>query len=233
MDLKTVSLSLSSTDLSKILRKFFIEVKTEKGQALTPSVLTGTRAAINRHLTCATHALSRSALHLARQRIHICQQNVWSEGQAIYETMRSYIQAGDMHKLNRYFMEGQNTVGVWKNAERLVEIIAFLCVFILLVVVERDGGSLQGSHLEKRKQKTDDTGARYVRTIWPCVLIIIKNQMTFVGHIVYLCPSQHHLHSRSARAQIMLLGPQVNYIPPKVMWLSYCATSARWIWDDR
>ena len=67
--------------------------------------------------------------------------------------MRSYIQAGDMHKLNRYFMEGQNTVGVWKNAERLVEIIAFLCVFILLVVVERDDGSLQGSHLKKRKKK--------------------------------------------------------------------------------
>ena len=50
-------------------------------------------------------------------------------------------------------MEGQNTVGVLKNAERLVEIIAFLCVFILLVVVERDDGSLQGSHLKKRKKK--------------------------------------------------------------------------------
>ena len=49
MDLKTVS----PTDLSEILRKFFAEVKTEKGQALTPSVLTGIRAAIHRHLTCA------------------------------------------------------------------------------------------------------------------------------------------------------------------------------------
>ena len=41
------------------------------------------------------------------------------------------------------------------------------------------------------------------------------NQMNFVGHIVYLCPSQHHLHPRSARAQMMLLGPQVNYMPSK------------------
>ena len=49
VDLKTVS----PTDLSEILRKFFAEVKTEKGQALTPSVLTGIRAAIHRHLTCA------------------------------------------------------------------------------------------------------------------------------------------------------------------------------------
>ena len=39
--------------------------------------------------------------------------------------------------------------------------------------------------------------------------------MTSVGHIVYLCPSQHHLRPRSARAQIMLLGPQINYMPSK------------------
>ena len=42
-----------SDGLSEILRKFFAEVKTEKGQALTPSVLTGIRAAIHHHLTCA------------------------------------------------------------------------------------------------------------------------------------------------------------------------------------
>ena len=47
VDLKTVS----PTDLSEILRKFFAEVKTEKGQALTPSALTGIRAAIHHHLT--------------------------------------------------------------------------------------------------------------------------------------------------------------------------------------
>ena len=39
--------------MSEILRKFFAEVKTEKGQALTPRALTGIRAAIHRHLTCA------------------------------------------------------------------------------------------------------------------------------------------------------------------------------------
>ena len=31
------------------------------------------------------------------------------------------------------------------------------------------------------------------------------NQMTLVGHIVYLCPSKHRL----------LLGPQINYMPSK------------------
>ena len=41
------------------------------------------------------------------------------------------------------------------------------------------------------------------------------NQMNFVGHIVYLCPPQHHLHRRSARVQMILLGPQINYMPSK------------------
>ena len=62
-DLKTVS----PTD------KFFAKVKTEKGQALTPSALTGITAAIHCHLTRAS--LSRNK-HFARQRIHIFQHNV-------------------------------------------------------------------------------------------------------------------------------------------------------------
>ena len=53
VDLKTVNKKVSPTDLSEILQKFFAEVGTEKGQALTPSVLTGIRATIHRHLTCA------------------------------------------------------------------------------------------------------------------------------------------------------------------------------------
>ena len=44
---------VSPTALSKILRKFFAEGKTDKGQALTPSALTGIRAAIHHHLICA------------------------------------------------------------------------------------------------------------------------------------------------------------------------------------
>ena len=40
------------------------------------------------------------------------------------------------------------------------------------------------------------------------------NQMTFVGHIIYMCPSKDPLHprSRSAWVQMMLLGPQMNSI---------------------
>ena len=49
VDLKTVD----KKELNKILRTFYAEVKTEEGQALTPSALTGIRAAIHRHLTSA------------------------------------------------------------------------------------------------------------------------------------------------------------------------------------
>ena len=42
---------------------------------------------------------------------------------------KSSIQSGDMQKLNRYFMERQNTDGVWKDAEKLVEFIWFSLCF--------------------------------------------------------------------------------------------------------
>ena len=71
MDLKTVN----ATDLSEILRKFFAEVKTEKGQALTPSALNGIRAAIHRHLTCAP--LSRN--------INILQDSEFTSANKMFE----------------------------------------------------------------------------------------------------------------------------------------------------
>ena len=58
MDLKTVS----PMDLSEILWEFFTEVETEKGQALTPSVWTGIRAAIHHHLTCAPFSQNINSL---------------------------------------------------------------------------------------------------------------------------------------------------------------------------
>ena len=63
---------------------------------------------------------------------------------------KSSIQSGGIKKLDQYFMEGQNKDGIWKNAEKLVEFICFRCVFILLAVAERDGGSLQDRHLKQK-----------------------------------------------------------------------------------
>ena len=128
MDLKTVG----PRGLNKILQTFFAEVKTEKGQALTARSLTGIRAAIHRHLTCSP--LSRN--------IHILQDSEFISAQKMFEAKpklftkeknakpkhKSSIQSGHMQKLSRYFMEGQNMDGFWKNAEKLVEFIWFsLC----------------------------------------------------------------------------------------------------------
>ena len=79
VDLKTVS----ATDLSEILRKFFAKVKTEKGQALTPSALTGIRAAIHRHLTCAP--LSRN--------INILQDSEFMSANKMFEAKAKLFEA--------------------------------------------------------------------------------------------------------------------------------------------
>ena len=175
-----------SNRLDWILRKFFAELKTEKGQVLIPSVLTGIRAAIHRHLTCAPLGQNK---HFARQRIRVFQQNVWSEGQAIYETMRN-------QNTNYLFSQEicRNWIDTsWKGGTRTafgkmrrsgLSLFGFRCVFILLVVAERDDGSLQNNHL-KQKLMTLEL-VTYVCTIWPWILIIMIIKWLLS---VYLCPS--------------------------------------------
>ena len=75
-----------------------------------------------------------------------------------------------MQKLNQYFMEGQNKDGVWKNAEKLVEFIWFSLYFYVACRCREGWRELTRQSFET---KTDDIGAGYVGTIWPCVLIII------------------------------------------------------------
>ena len=146
--LKTVG----PTDLSEILQKFFAEVKTEKGQALTPSALTGIRAAIHRHLTCTL--LSRN--------INILQDSKFMSANKMFEAKaklftkendakpkhKSSIQSGDMQKLNQYFMEGQNTHSIWKDAEKLVEFIWFSLCFHFARRGREGWRELTSSHLK-------------------------------------------------------------------------------------
>ena len=135
--------------MSENLRKFFAEVKTEKGQALTPSVLTGIRAAIHRHLTCPPLSQNiniltgiRAAIHrhltsapLSRN-INVCQDSESMSANRMsvkakaklftkennvnqnknYDSVRRH--AGIELILHQYFMEGQNTESVWKEAEK-------------------------------------------------------------------------------------------------------------------
>ena len=102
-DLHTVS----PTELNGILRKFFAEVKTNKKTDLTPSALTGIRAAIHRTIT--GQPISRS--------INILKDVEFTQANKMFEVVcKSYykrgnpkpqhknpIEAGDMEKLNSYF----------------------------------------------------------------------------------------------------------------------------------
>ena len=128
-----------------------------------PSALTGIRAAIHRHLTCAP--LSRN--------INILQDSEFMSANKMFEAKaklftkennakpkhKSSIQSGDMQKLNRYFMEGQNTDGVWKDAETLVEFIWFSLCFHF---ARRGREGWRELTRQSFEIKTDYTGARYI-----------------------------------------------------------------------
>ena len=154
MNLKTVC----PTDLTEILRKFFVEVKQRKANIYSKCI----RAAIHRHLTCAP--LSRNK-HLARQRIHIDPPTKCLKRRPSYlrhnakPEHKSYIQSGDMQKLDRYLMEGQNTDGVWKNAEKLVEFIWFSLCFHF---ARRDREGWR-EHLKQKVMTLDAVTYAYVR----------------------------------------------------------------------
>ena len=52
---------------------------------------------------------------------------LFTKGQNVKSKHKPSIEYGDMEKLNKYFMEGQNN-GIWRNPEKLVEFVWFsLC----------------------------------------------------------------------------------------------------------
>ena len=159
VDLKTVS----PTDLSEILRTFYTDVKTEKDQALTPSALTGIRAAIHHHLTCAPLSRNINILQdsefMSANKIFEEKANLFTEENNAKPRHKSSIQSGDMQKFNRYFMEGQNKDSVWKDAEKLVEFIWFSLCFHF---ARRGREGWRELTRQSFEIETDDTGARYV-----------------------------------------------------------------------
>ena len=118
--------TIDKKELNKILRKFYAQVKTEKGQALTPSALTRIRAAIHRHLTSAP--LSRNVNILQDSDcMSEAKANLFTKEPNVKPKRKPSIEYGDMEKLNKYFMEGKNH-GIWRNPEKLVEFVWFsLC----------------------------------------------------------------------------------------------------------
>ncbi|KXJ24868.1 hypothetical protein AC249_AIPGENE6785 [Exaiptasia diaphana] len=122
VDLKTIA----PKELNEVLRKFYAEVKTEKGQPLSPSALTGIRAAIHRHLTSAplsrdVNILQDSAF-MSANKMFEAKAKLFTKEMNVKPKHKQSIDSGDMEKLNNYFMEGQNKNGVWENREKLIDI---------------------------------------------------------------------------------------------------------------
>jgi len=99
VDLKTIS----PTHFDEFLRKFFAEVKIEKGQALTPSALTGIRAAIHRHLTCAPLSRNISILQdsklMSANKMFEAKAKLFTKENNAKPKYKSSIQSGDMQKI--------------------------------------------------------------------------------------------------------------------------------------
>ena len=126
VNLKTVS----PTDLSEILRKFFTEVNTEKGKALTPCESTGINSAPSN--LCSTQP---KHYHFVIQRIHVCQQNVWSEGQAVCKRKQCKTKAQIIYWVMRHakiesILHGRAEHG--QHLERCGEVSWVYLVFFVL-----------------------------------------------------------------------------------------------------
>lgn len=144
--------TVSPTDLRENLWTFFAEVKTEKAQALTPSAMSGIRAAIHRHLTCAPLSWN----------INISQGSKFTFANKMFE-----VKAKLFYEWKQCKTKTQIVYLVWRHVEiesilhgraehgrcleRCREVswvyLVFHCVFTLLALAERNGRGLQGSHL--------------------------------------------------------------------------------------
>ena len=157
---------VTPVELNELLRKFYAEVKSEKGQPLTPSTLTGIRAAIHRQLTSAPISRSMNIMQdsefLSANKMFEAKCKLYTKEMNPKPTHKSSIAAGDMLKLRGYFSEGLDSNNSWADPERLLQFVWFSLCFHF-------GRRGREGWRELSKQsfgiKTDDSGARYVTEI--------------------------------------------------------------------
>ena len=115
--------TVSPTDLNEILLKFFAKVKT-------PSALTGIRAAIHRHLTCAP--LSRNINILQDSESMSANKMFEAKSKLCYERKRCETKTQIIYSVRRqvgieWILHGRVEHGWW--LEKLVEFIWFSSCF--------------------------------------------------------------------------------------------------------
>ena len=124
---------VTPVELNELLRKFYAEVKSEKGQPLTPSTLTGIRAAIHRQLTSAPISRSMNIMQdsefLSANKMFEAKCKLYTKEMNPKPTHKSSIAAGDMLKLRGYFSEGLDSNNSWADPERLLQFVWFSLCF--------------------------------------------------------------------------------------------------------
>ena len=124
---------VTPAELNEILRKFYAEVKSEKGQPLTPSTLTGIRAAIHRQLTSAPISRGMNILQdsefISANKMFEAKCKLYTKEMNPKPAHKSSIAAGDMLKLRCYFSEGLDSNNYWADPERLLQFVWFSLCF--------------------------------------------------------------------------------------------------------
>ena len=118
---------VTPVELNELLRKFYAEVTSEKGQPLTQSTLTGSRAAIHRQLTSAPISRSMNIMQdsefLSANKMFEAKCKLYTKEMNPKPTHKSLIAAGDMLKLRGYFSEGLDSNNSWADPERLLQFV--------------------------------------------------------------------------------------------------------------
>lgn len=153
---------ITPEQLNQVLRKFYAEVKSEKGQPLTPSALTGIRAAIHRHITSAPLSRNMNILQdsdfMSANKMFESKTKLFTKDNNVKPQHKASIETGDMEKIAKYFREGQSD-GVWTSNERLLEFVWFTICFHF-GRRGREGWRELTKH--SFEIKSDDRGVRYL-----------------------------------------------------------------------
>ena len=155
IDFKTVS----EERLNELLRKFYAEVKTEKKGMLTPSALTGIRAALHRTFTGSPY--NRNFNILNDRTFKTSNDMFTARCKLYYKTNNrkpkhtAAIEEADMKLLNRYFGDSKN------DPVKLQEFVWFALCFHFGRRGREGWRELKSDHFIV---KTDTEGKRYVTT---------------------------------------------------------------------
>ena len=126
---------VTAVELNELLRKFHAEVKSEKGQPLTPSTLTSIRAAIHRQLTSALISRSMNIMQDSEfLSAFEAKCKLYTKEMNSKPTHKSSIAAGDMLKLRGYFSEGLDSNNSWADPERLLQFVWFSLCFSVVTL---------------------------------------------------------------------------------------------------